>query len=249
MMSRSRSRCAAHCIIRTAIGSTPVVALITTAAVSTASSAGSDCPRKSGAPGVSITWAWMPRWLKWTSEELSERCAWRSSGSWSLMVEPRSTLPGAPSAPAFHSRASTRLVLPAVAGPTRARVRIAAISAGVGIAISLAGKTKEHVKPRKQAVGSADGSCPKVNRGAVLHHVSTRSLSWAHDTGKSAKTTPRGIRGGAHTKQLGSRRQRKLLRRRVHDVSDSSITAASHGEEPSRERLGPAAARRQGRLG
>jgi hypothetical protein len=42
-----------------------------------------------------------------------------------------------------------------------------------------------------------------------------------------------------HTKQLGSRRQRKLLRWRIHEASDGSITAASHGEEPSRERWGP----------
>jgi hypothetical protein len=42
-----------------------------------------------------------------------------------------------------------------------------------------------------------------------------------------------------HSPQLGSRRQRKLLRRRIHDASDSSIKPASHGEEPSRERWGP----------
>ena len=41
------------------------------------------------------------------------------------------------------------------------------------------------------------------------------------------------------TKELGRRRERKLLRRRVHDAFDNSITAASHGEEPSREGWGP----------
>jgi hypothetical protein len=41
------------------------------------------------------------------------------------------------------------------------------------------------------------------------------------------------------TKQLGSRRQRKLLRRRVREATDGSITAASHGEEPSRESWDP----------
>ena len=94
MISRSRSRWAAHFIMRTAIGSMPVVALITTAAVSTASSAGSDWPRKSGAPGVSMRCAWMPPWRKCTSELFSERWALRSSGSQSLTVEPRSTVAG-----------------------------------------------------------------------------------------------------------------------------------------------------------
>ena len=42
-----------------------------------------------------------------------------------------------------------------------------------------------------------------------------------------------------YTKELGRPRQRKLPRRRVHEGSDSSITAASHGEEPSREGWGP----------
>jgi hypothetical protein len=35
-----------------------------------------------------------------------------------------------------------------------------------------------------------------------------------------------------YTKELGRRRQRKLPQRRVRDVSDSNIAAASH-EEPS----------------
>ena len=135
MISRSRSRWAAHFIMCTAIGSIPVVALITTAAVSTASSAGSDWPRKSGAPGVSMMCAWMPPWRRCTIELFRDRWALRSSGSQSLTVLPRSTVPGAPIAPDFQSRASTRLVLPAVAGPTRARVLRAAISADNGMVI------------------------------------------------------------------------------------------------------------------
>ena len=39
-------------------------------------------------------------------------------------------------------------------------------------------------------------------------------------------------------KGRGRRSQRKLLRRRVHDVSDD-LTAASHAEEPSWERYDP----------
>jgi hypothetical protein len=41
------------------------------------------------------------------------------------------------------------------------------------------------------------------------------------------------------TRELGRRRQRTLPRRRVHDVPDISITAASHAEEPSWERYDP----------
>jgi hypothetical protein len=36
-----------------------------------------------------------------------------------------------------------------------------------------------------------------------------------------------------YTKELGRELQRKLLQRRLADLSDSSITAASHGEESS----------------
>jgi hypothetical protein len=115
------------------MGSTPAVALITTAAVSTASNAGSDWPRKSGAPGVSITCAVTPACLKWMTEEFSERCAFFSRGSKSATVVPFSTTPGWPMAPDFQSSASARLVLPDVAGPTRASVRNAAMSDDVGI--------------------------------------------------------------------------------------------------------------------
>jgi hypothetical protein len=42
-----------------------------------------------------------------------------------------------------------------------------------------------------------------------------------------------------YTKEVGRRRQRKLLRRRVHEVCDSNVTAASHAEEPSWEDWSP----------
>ena len=67
------------------------------------------------------------------SAVFSECCARRSSGSKSLTVEPRSRLPGAPMAPAWHSSASARLVLPAAAGPTRARVRMLVVPFGRGL--------------------------------------------------------------------------------------------------------------------
>ena len=38
-----------------------------------------------------------------------------------------------------------------------------------------------------------------------------------------------------YTKELGRPLQRKLLQRRLNDFSDSTITAASHGDEPSME--------------
>ena len=101
----------------------PVRALITTAAVSTASSAGRLWPTKSGAPGVSIKWIRLP------SQSVCITLAWRewpmrrSSGSKSLTVLPRSTLPALLMAPDASSSASARLVLPAAAGPTSASVR------------------------------------------------------------------------------------------------------------------------------
>jgi hypothetical protein len=36
-----------------------------------------------------------------------------------------------------------------------------------------------------------------------------------------------------YAKELGRSLQRKLLQRQLADVSDSGITAANHGEEPS----------------
>jgi hypothetical protein len=38
-----------------------------------------------------------------------------------------------------------------------------------------------------------------------------------------------------YTKELGRKLQRKMLQRRFEDFSDSTITAAAHGEEPSPE--------------
>lgn len=38
-----------------------------------------------------------------------------------------------------------------------------------------------------------------------------------------------------YTKELGRPLQRKMLQRHLNDFSDSSITAASHGDEPSVE--------------
>ena len=39
-----------------------------------------------------------------------------------------------------------------------------------------------------------------------------------------------------YTKELGRSLQRKMLQKRLDDFTDSSITAATHGEEPSAER-------------
>ncbi len=114
--------------MRSAVGVMPVAASTTMAAVSTASSAGSAWPRKSGAPGVSIRWMRQPPFVMCISAAFSECCMRRSSGSWSLTVLPRSRVPGVAIAPAACSSASARLVLPAPAGPTRARVRMSAVA-------------------------------------------------------------------------------------------------------------------------
>jgi hypothetical protein len=42
-----------------------------------------------------------------------------------------------------------------------------------------------------------------------------------------------------YTKELGRSLQRKLLQRRLDDFTDSSITAASHGDEPSADSYQP----------
>ena len=50
-----------------------------------------------------------------------------------------------------------------------------------------------------------------------------------------------------YTKELGRELQRKLLQRKFADLSDSSIRAASHGEEPSPDcNAGPAREDRAG---
>ncbi len=128
--------------MRTAIGSMPLTALMTTAAVSTASSAGSDWPTKSGAPGVSMKCTRVPAWRRCITAAFSECCMRRSSGSKSLTVLPRSSEPGAAIMPARCSKASARLVLPAAAGPTSASVRIwatasAACTAPLGVGLGM----------------------------------------------------------------------------------------------------------------
>ena len=42
-----------------------------------------------------------------------------------------------------------------------------------------------------------------------------------------------------YTKELGRSLQRKLLQRRLDDFTDSSITAATHGDEPSADSYQP----------
>ena len=109
---RQSLRFAAQFIIRLAIISTPVCALITTAAVSTASSAPIDWPMKSGKPGVSMRWVRVFAWSRWTIAErrLCRYCF--SIGSKSQTVEPRSTVPAAWIMPAVFSSASVSVVLP-----------------------------------------------------------------------------------------------------------------------------------------
>ena len=169
MIRRSRWREAACSIMRTAIGSTPVAALMTTAAVSTASSAGRLWPRKSAAPGVSIKCTRVVPRARWSTLALSECCIRRSIASKSLTVVPRSGVPGAPIAPAAASRASARLVLPAAAGPTNAIVRIDATSApapegGLGMRVSPS--------------AGPDGGRQAMARCAVPDYGSARRKGW-----------------------------------------------------------------------
>jgi len=42
-----------------------------------------------------------------------------------------------------------------------------------------------------------------------------------------------------YTKELGRSLQRKMLQRRLDDFTDSSITAATHGDEPAADGYGP----------
>ena len=81
MTMRVRWRDAAYSIIRTAICSMPVLALMTIAAVSTASSAGRLCPRKSAPPGVSMKWIRVSACVMCMIDAFSECCIRRSSGS------------------------------------------------------------------------------------------------------------------------------------------------------------------------
>jgi hypothetical protein len=42
-----------------------------------------------------------------------------------------------------------------------------------------------------------------------------------------------------YTKELGRSLQRKMLQQRLDDFSDSSVTLATHGDEPSAESYAP----------
>ena len=112
MTRRQRRRFAAQSIIRDAIISMPDCALTTTAAVSTASSAPIAWPRKSGKPGVSTRWTRVFCVSRWTTDARSECCQVFSSGSKSLTVVPRSTVPASLIAPDASSSASASVVLP-----------------------------------------------------------------------------------------------------------------------------------------
>ena len=121
-------RLPAQSIMRDVIISTPTCALTTTAAVSTASSAPIDWPMKSGKPGVSMRWMRVPPVSQWSTDERSECRYCFSSGSKSLTVVPRSTVPAAGSAPDFTSSASASVVLPDEPCPTRATVRMCSVA-------------------------------------------------------------------------------------------------------------------------
>lgn len=52
---------------------------------------------------------------------------------------------------------------------------------------------------------------------------------------KERKPTRREFEVDYYTKELGRPLQRKLLQRRLNDITDSNITAASHGDDPKME--------------
>ena len=56
---------------------------------------------------------------------------------------------------------------------------------------------------------------------------------------KQPKTPREEFEVAYYTTELGRPLQRKLLQRRLADFSDSNITAANHGDEPSWEGYGP----------
>ncbi len=56
------------------------------------------------------------------------------------------------------------------------------------------------------------------------------------DKGKHRKVGRDEFEVDYYTKELGRPLQRKLLQRRLADISESSISAAGHAEEPSPER-------------
>lgn len=53
------------------------------------------------------------------------------------------------------------------------------------------------------------------------------------DKDKDRKAAREEFEVAYYTKELGRSLQRKLLQRRFSDLSDSSIKAANHGEDPS----------------
>jgi len=57
----------------------------------------------------------------------------------------------------------------------------------------------------------------------------------APDKDKHRKAAREEFEVAYYTKELGRRLQRKLLQRRFDDFSDSTITAAGHGEDVSAE--------------
>ena len=121
--SRQSLRLPVHSIMRVVIISSPAWALMTIAAVSTASSAPIDWPMKSGNPGVSIRWMRASGVSMCRIDERSECFQVFSSGSKSETVVPRSTLPAALTMPARASSASASVVLPDAPWPTSATVR------------------------------------------------------------------------------------------------------------------------------
>ncbi len=127
----NRHLSAAAAIMRRVTLSMPEDASISTAPVSAAPSADSARPARSGRPGVSIRLIQCPSRSRCTTAADSEWPISRSSGSKSVCVVPRSTLPAAPISPAATSRASTRLVLPQPACPSRAMLRTSCTEAGV----------------------------------------------------------------------------------------------------------------------
>ncbi len=110
--------------MRWVIGSMPLTALTTITAVSTASSALSVRPRKSGYPGVSIMFTRLP-WVSKPQIAASSECSSAfSCGSKSQTVVPRASDPFDRIAPDCASKASASSVLPAPAWPTRAILRM-----------------------------------------------------------------------------------------------------------------------------
>jgi len=210
-MSRVRPRPAAASIIRLTISSRPFCALMTIATDSTASSAGSAWPMKSGAPGVSSRWMRKPSCSRCIWAACSECCIRFSSGSWSLTVLPFSMLPALLIAPAFSSRASASEVLPAPAGPASASVRIAAMPGCCGTA-ALPGLPAG--PPSESGVGlglMARSSREELDVGLEPDCGQRRGSAW-HAQGQghpcqagagAAACTPIAPRGQGHRRRLG----------------------------------------------